>query len=129
MATPGDAAAAAAAGPRVGRTPLRLAPGRLTEWTVFVLSIGAALAFWELISRTGVISEKDLPSMTTSFHELWRLMQAGAFWTAFLQTVRGWALGLTVATVLAVPLGILLGSFRSSSCARFRRPRSSRCSS
>jgi ABC-type nitrate/sulfonate/bicarbonate transport system permease component len=77
---------------------------------VFLLSIAAALAFWELISRTGVISQKDLPSMSTSFHELWRLMQTGAFWTAFLQTVRGWALGLAVATVLAVPLGILLGS-------------------
>ena len=110
MATPGDAAAAAAAGVGVRRAPLRLAPRRLAEWAVFFLSIGAALAFWELISRTGAISEKDLPSMSTSFHELWQLMQTGAFWTAFLQTVRGWALGLAVATVLAVPLGILLGS-------------------
>jgi ABC-type nitrate/sulfonate/bicarbonate transport system permease component len=110
MATPGDAAAAAAAGVRVGRARVLRAPRRLTEWAVFLLSIAAALAFWELISRTGVISQKDLPSMSTSFHELWRLMQTGAFWTAFLQTVRGWALGLAVATVLAVPLGIFLGS-------------------
>jgi ABC-type nitrate/sulfonate/bicarbonate transport system permease component len=110
MATPGDAAAAAAAGARVGWARVPRAPRRLTEWTVFVLSIAAALAFWELISRTGAISQKDLPSMSTSFHELWRLMQTGAFWTAFLQTVRGWALGLAVATVLAVPLGIFLGS-------------------
>jgi ABC-type nitrate/sulfonate/bicarbonate transport system permease component len=100
---------------------VRLAPRRLTEWTVFVLSIGAALAFWELISRTGVISQKDLPSMSTSFHELWRLMQTGAFWTAFLQTVRGWALGLAVATVLAVPIGILLGSSEFAAHA-FRVP-------
>jgi ABC-type nitrate/sulfonate/bicarbonate transport system permease component len=121
MATPVDAAAAAAAGPRVGRAPVRLAPRRLTEWAVFVLSIGAALAFWELISRTGVISEKDLPSMSTSFHELWRLMQTGAFWTAFLQTVRGWALGLAVATVLAVPIGIFLGSSEFAARA-FRVP-------
>jgi ABC-type nitrate/sulfonate/bicarbonate transport system permease component len=110
MATPGDAAAAAAAGVRVGRARVLRAPRRRTEWAVFLLSIAAALAFWELISRTGVISQKDLPSMSTSFHELWRLMQTGAFWTAFLQTVRGWALGLAVATVLAVPLGIFLGS-------------------
>ena len=86
-----------------------------------MLSIGAALAFWELISRTGVISQKDLPSMSTSFHELWRLMQTGAFWTAFLQTVRGWALGLGVATVLAVPIGILLGSSEFAAGA-FRVP-------
>src|SRR6185295_20071163 len=38
------------------------------------------------------------------------MLQTGAFWTALLQTVRGWALGLGIATALAVPLGILLGS-------------------
>jgi ABC-type nitrate/sulfonate/bicarbonate transport system permease component len=110
MATPGDAAAAAAAGARLGAVPLRLAPGRLAEGAVFAVSIAAALAFWEVISRTGVISQKDLPSMSTSFRELWSLMQTGAFWAAFGETVRGWALGLGVATVLAVPIGILLGS-------------------
>jgi ABC-type nitrate/sulfonate/bicarbonate transport system permease component len=48
--------------------------------------------------------------MSTSFRELWSLMQTGDFWKAFAQTVRGWALGLGVAMALAVPLGILLGS-------------------
>jgi ABC-type nitrate/sulfonate/bicarbonate transport system permease component len=121
MATPGDAAAAAAAGGRVGWARVPRAPRRLTEWAVFALSIAAALAFWELVSRTGAISQKDLPSMSTSFHELWRLMQTGAFWTAFLQTVRGWALGLAVATALAVPLGIILGSSEFAAHA-FRVP-------
>jgi ABC-type nitrate/sulfonate/bicarbonate transport system permease component len=37
-------------------------------------------------------------------------MQTGAFWVAFLRTVRGWALGLLLATLLAVPFGIFLGS-------------------
>jgi ABC-type nitrate/sulfonate/bicarbonate transport system permease component len=82
----------------------------LTEALVFVVSIAAALALWELISRTGAISQKDLPAMSTSFGELWSLVQTGDFWKAFARTVRGWALGLGVATALAVPLGILLGS-------------------
>jgi ABC-type nitrate/sulfonate/bicarbonate transport system permease component len=77
---------------------------------VFVVSIAAALALWEVVSRTGVISQKDLPSMSTSFRALWKLVQTGDFWVAFGQTVRGWALGLGVATALAVPIGILLGS-------------------
>ena len=121
MATPGDAAAAAAAGPRLRAVPFRLAPERLAEGAVFVVSIAAALAFWELISRTGAISEKDLPSMSTSFSELWSLMQTSAFWAAFAETVRGWALGLGVAIVLAVPLGILLGSSDFAASA-FRVP-------
>src|SRR5947207_1139469 len=83
---------------------------RITEVLIFVLSIVAALAFWEAISRTGVISEKDLPAMSTTFSELWDLMQTGTFWHALLQTARGWALGLGVAAGLAVPLGIVLGS-------------------
>jgi ABC-type nitrate/sulfonate/bicarbonate transport system permease component len=48
--------------------------------------------------------------MTTSVNALWNLVQTWAFWHAFLQTVRGWALGLAVATVFAVPLGIALGT-------------------
>ena len=53
----------------------RLARVRPAETAVFVISIASALVFWEVISRTGVISEKDLPAMSTSFRELWSLMQ------------------------------------------------------
>ena len=121
MATPGDATAAAAAGARLRRAPIRLARARLTEGVVFALSIGAALVLWEVISRTGVISEKDLPSMSASFGELWSLVQTGDLWAAFGETVRGWALGLGVATALAVPIGIVLGSSEFAASA-FRVP-------
>jgi ABC-type nitrate/sulfonate/bicarbonate transport system permease component len=95
--------------------------GKLTSVVIFVLSIATALALWELLSRTGIISEKDLPAMSTSFQELWSLMQGSAFWVAFAQTVRGWALGLLVAAVLAIPIGILLGSSEFAASA-FRVP-------
>jgi ABC-type nitrate/sulfonate/bicarbonate transport system permease component len=75
-----------------------------------VLSIAAALGLWELISKAGVISSRDLPAMSTTVRTLWSLVQTGAFWHQFLLTVRGWALGLGVATVLAVPIGIGLGT-------------------
>jgi ABC-type nitrate/sulfonate/bicarbonate transport system permease component len=85
------------------------------------LSVAAALALWELISRTNTISQRDLPAMSTSFRALWSLLQTGSFWWAFLDTVRGWALGLGIATVLAVPLGIVLGSSEFAARA-FRVP-------
>jgi ABC-type nitrate/sulfonate/bicarbonate transport system permease component len=47
--------------------------------------------------------------MTTTVGELWSLVQTSHFWAAFGYTVRGWAIGLALATVLAVPLGIALG--------------------
>lgn len=95
-------AATEASAPRV--------PPRLRRAVIPVLSIAAALALWELIVRTGVISERDVPAMSTTVHALWGLVQTAAFWIAFGQTVRGWALGLGIAALLAVPAGIGLGS-------------------
>jgi ABC-type nitrate/sulfonate/bicarbonate transport system permease component len=122
MVTQREVAPAVAASPDARRARGRLpAASRLIEAAVFVLSIAAALALWEVISRTGVVSQRDLPAMSTSFQELWSLGQTGDFWAAFARTVRGWALGLAVATALAVPIGILLGSSDFAASA-FRVP-------
>jgi ABC-type nitrate/sulfonate/bicarbonate transport system permease component len=120
MATRQEAPSALArSGDERARRRFRL--GRTTEILVFVVSIAAALLLWELISRTGVINEKDLPSMSTTFKELWSLVQTGDFWVAFFQTVRGWALGLGVAAALAIPIGIFLGS-NDFAASAFRVP-------
>src|SRR3954454_13609375 len=96
--------------------PLGAAPPprfRATAGAVLVpaLSVAAALALWEVISRTNTISQRALPAMSTSFRALGELMRTGAFWHAFVLTLRGWALGLGIATLLAVPIGIALGSW------------------
>jgi ABC-type nitrate/sulfonate/bicarbonate transport system permease component len=85
----------------------RLSPA---DVLVPLASVCALLAFWELVSRTGLVAERDLSSMTTTFGELWRMMGTADFWWAVFHTVRGWAIGLGLATVLAVPIGIALGS-------------------
>jgi ABC-type nitrate/sulfonate/bicarbonate transport system permease component len=92
------------------RPTLGTAAARTAPFFATLLSIAAALGLWELVSRSGLISEQDLPAMTTTVRELWSMMQTRDFWVAFGQTVRGWALGLGIATALAVPIGILLGS-------------------
>jgi ABC-type nitrate/sulfonate/bicarbonate transport system permease component len=91
---------------------IRPMPGRAKLSHLFLpaLSIGAALLLWELISRTGTISERDLPSMSTSVRALWSILQTGSFWHAMLLTIRGWGLGLGIAAGLAIPIGIVLGS-------------------
>ena len=86
-----------------GRSP------RLVNALVFVLSLTFAFVVWELVSRSGLIREQDLPSMTATMDELWSLVQTREFWSAFGQTARGWAIGLGLATVLAVPIGVALG--------------------
>jgi ABC-type nitrate/sulfonate/bicarbonate transport system permease component len=101
----------AQAPPGVVSTPSR--SGRRDRALVVLVplvSVLAALVAWELVSRAGLISERDLPAMSTAFSELWSLMTTRGFWVDYLETLRGWALGLAIATVLAVPIGILLGS-------------------
>ena len=110
MATRGELATAVPAAETRAPTGGGLGFGRLVEGVVFVVSVAAFLALWEFVSRAGVISELDLPSMTTTFDKLWEFLNTRDFWAAFAQTVRGWAVGLAVATGLAVPLGIFLGT-------------------
>jgi ABC-type nitrate/sulfonate/bicarbonate transport system permease component len=100
-ATPSDVVPFRAGGARAERLVFLLVP---------FLSVVAALGLWELVSRTELIPQRDLPAMTTSFRELWSLMESGGFWGDYLETIRGWAIGLALATVLAVPIGIVLGS-------------------
>ena len=109
MATRGDvvtAVRAPDARPARGILPL----DRLVVALVFTGSIVGSLLVWELVSKSGLITETDLPAMSTTFSKLWDFMHTEAFWTAFGQTARGWALGLAVATALAVPIGIVLGT-------------------
>jgi ABC-type nitrate/sulfonate/bicarbonate transport system permease component len=99
----------------------RQALARLGAVAIPVLSVLAALALWELISRTEVISQRDLPAMSTTVQALWSMVQTSVFWIAFGQTVRGWAIGLGLAAVLAIPIGISLGSSEFAASA-FRVP-------
>jgi ABC-type nitrate/sulfonate/bicarbonate transport system permease component len=99
----------------------RQALARLGAVAIPVLSVLAALGLWELISRTEVISQRDLPAMSTTVHALWSMVQTSVFWIAFGQTVRGWAIGLGLAAVLAIPIGISLGSSEFAASA-FRVP-------
>ena len=75
--------------------------------TVAVLS---ALALWELLVGIGLLSDDHVPSMTATVAEFAELLGDAGFWSAVSSTLQGWALGLGIAAVLAVPLGIVIGS-------------------
>ena len=94
---------------------------KVVDGGVPLLSVGAALGLWEAISRGGLIAERDLPAMSSTFDALWSLVQTSSFWIAFGHTVEGWAIGLGLATALAVPIGVGLGSSPLAAAA-FRVP-------
>ena len=77
-----------------------------------LLAVVVVLALWELIVRVGVISESSIPTMTATVAELARQLGESPFWSAIGNTLQGWALGLGIAMILGIPLGILIGSSR-----------------
>ena len=70
MATRGEVATAVAAADSPDRARSGLGLGRPLEVLVFAASVAALLGLWEFVSRTGLISQTDLPAMTTTFEKL-----------------------------------------------------------
>ncbi len=71
----------------------------------------AALALWELVSRSGLVSAQDVPPATTVLGETAALLGDGAFLEQLLATLQAWAAGLALAVLVAVPAGVVLGSW------------------
>jgi ABC-type nitrate/sulfonate/bicarbonate transport system permease component len=109
MAAAGQEVTVVAPAPPGPQDAKGVSSSRVVGALVFLVSWALAFVAWELVSRSGVISENDLPAMSTTMDELGSLASTGDFWGAVGYTVRGWALGLALATLFAVPLGIVLG--------------------
>jgi len=91
-----------AASPRRPRVPDAALP-----W----LSVAAVLALFELLPRIGVINDRYFPPVSDTLTTLADEVQTSPYWQAIGDTLEGWALGLAIAAGLAIPLGIVIGSF------------------
>jgi ABC-type nitrate/sulfonate/bicarbonate transport system permease component len=78
---------------------------RLQPW----IGVLAVLAFIELVVRVGLLPSQYFPPMTETFAALGEQATEPAFWSAVAHTLEGWAIGLAIAIVIAVPLGLALG--------------------
>ncbi len=74
------------------------------------VAVVCVLALWQLVVGIGLLNEDHVPSMAATVAELAELLGDGDFWSAVGSTLQGWALGLGIAAVLAIPLGIVIGS-------------------
>lgn len=75
-----------------------------------VIGVVAFLAIGELIGRIGIVARNYLPPTSDVLAALWRMLTSESFGIDVLVTIGNWLLGLTVAVVIGVPLGLLLGS-------------------
>ena len=84
----------------------------MRRWTAPLIAVAAALALWELLVRTGLLSDSSFPAMTDTFGRLFEELGSATSGRAVADTLQGWALGLGIAILLAVPAGMLVGSSR-----------------
>ncbi|MEV0617912.1 ABC transporter permease [Nonomuraea sp. NPDC050404] len=82
----------------------------VTRWSRRAAGALAFAALIELLSRTGVVDPEVLPPATEIVARAAALLFDPAFGGHALTSLLAWAIGLCLAAVLAVPLGLLLGS-------------------
>lgn len=71
-----------------------------------------ALAAWELAPAVGLVPGDDIPPASEVLSSLADLLGTAAFWDATGATLAGAGIGLGIAAVVGVALGILMGSSR-----------------
>ncbi|WP_402463577.1 ABC transporter permease [Isoptericola aurantiacus] len=104
-----------------------VASGRLRDAALGTGGVLAVVLLEELLTRTGVIDPDYLPPFTVMLGALAEELGRPDFWTALLDTLGGWAIGLTLAMVLGTVGGIVIGSLPlvrelTASTIEFLRP-------
>lgn len=94
-------------------------PRRPASWLIPVGATVLFIALLQLAITIGVIAESAMPLPTEIIRAFVDELGTADFWTAVGDTLEGWIIGLAIATVLAIPLGILAGT----SVAAFRSMR------
>jgi ABC-type nitrate/sulfonate/bicarbonate transport system permease component len=75
-----------------------------------VAGIAAFVGLLELAPRVGLVDRRFFPPFSEMLAALVDELGTDRFWTALLDTLRGWGLGLLIAAAAAVVIGIAIGS-------------------
>jgi ABC-type nitrate/sulfonate/bicarbonate transport system permease component len=92
-----------------------------------LFGLGLFLLVLEIVPRTGLVNQAYLPPVSAILGALVDQVGTASFWTGLLETIRGWAIGLGIATVAGVTVGVLIGSVEvlrraTASTIEFLRP-------
>ncbi|KGT46886.1 MULTISPECIES: ABC transporter permease [Acinetobacter] len=80
----------------------------------FKRSIAIVLFFllWEVLPRMGVVSAAFLPPLSQVFQTGWELYQSGQLTHHLVVSLQRSVIGFTLAILLAIPLGLLIGWYK-----------------
>jgi ABC-type nitrate/sulfonate/bicarbonate transport system permease component len=91
------------------------------------LGLVALVALFEVLPRLEILPSRFFPTSSEIGGAILDQLGQGAFWSALADTLQGWALGLLIAAVAGIVLGIVIGSFTllrelTASTIEFLRP-------
>jgi ABC-type nitrate/sulfonate/bicarbonate transport system permease component len=98
------------AAPAIVPSPERRRPGRTLR--KFALGIAGILGFlltWQVLPTLGLVNPTYFPTATETLAQLAVELRDLEFWRNVGRTLTAWAIGLLIATVLAVVLGTVIG--------------------
>lgn len=98
--------------PIVNTFPVKIRTRRTPRWVLPTVATIVVILFQEWLTRWGPLSVSPLPPFSVVVARLGQLTLTPEFWISIGETLQGWAIGLVVGIVLAVPFGLLLGTTR-----------------
>ncbi len=84
--------------------------GAATRPLLGLAGIVIVLLVWEAVSRFGIIDPQFFPPASEVLVVFVQNLALAEFWTAVGQTMTSWALGLAIATLAALTLGLIIGA-------------------
>jgi NitT/TauT family transport system permease protein len=75
-----------------------------------LVGVAILLTIWSLVTFLKLVDPVLLPSPLATFRTLWEGMHSGKLGVDFVRTVARTTISTAIAAVIAIPLGILLGS-------------------
>jgi NitT/TauT family transport system permease protein len=87
----------------------------LPRWLITTISVICLLTFWEVFGRDVNPVFGSYPSaIAVAF---WELLRSGQLWKALFESLQPFFAGYLLAIVLGVPLGLVIGRFRTAEAA------------
>lgn len=92
----------------------RLPTGRGTDLGLKVTGVAVVLVLAELVTRGGLLPQRWFPPTGEIYVEFAKLAGGRPLWVEIGRTLLGWASGLALGAVLAIPAGLALGAGRTA---------------
>lgn len=90
----------------------------ITYWSIATSTFLLVFALWCFLSYSGRVSPLILPTPTSVLQAAGRLWSSGELWPDIKISVFRIGLGFLASAVLAIPLGILIGAYKSVEAAQ-----------